>query len=238
MGKRYSQNEVEYIKENISKISFVDMSKKMNRPYSALKEFCRKNNIYNKTLQNNYVIKEDTAFIELYDKNKDVVENFMVDIEDLEIIKKYRWSMNPQKYIINKKSGISIHRLLTNCPNDMVVDHINHNTLDNRRKNLRIVSRAENCRNRCVKNYYKTENNNFNVKFSDINFGNFYSKSEAIMVSNFAKTILYPTSPEYINKNEILKNTPMYIVNLVKEKIEQKILFLNTSLSRINGGAY
>lgn len=40
-----------------------------------------------------------------------------------------------------------VHRILTKCPNDKVVDHINRNTLDNRMSNLRVVSRSQNMLN-------------------------------------------------------------------------------------------
>ena len=39
-----------------------------------------------------------------------------------------------------------LHRLIMNVSEDMLVDHINHNTLDNRRCNLRICTKSENCR--------------------------------------------------------------------------------------------
>ena len=41
-----------------------------------------------------------------------------------------------------------LHRAIMDAPNDMKVDHRNHNTLDNRRHNLRVCSNSENIRNR------------------------------------------------------------------------------------------
>lgn len=41
---------------------------------------------------------------------------------------------------------IELHRWLMNFPKDGVVDHINNNTLDNRRENLKIISNANNIR--------------------------------------------------------------------------------------------
>jgi hypothetical protein len=43
---------------------------------------------------------------------------------------------------------ISIHRYLFDNPNGLVIDHINHNTLDNRRKNLRVLTHSQNLQNR------------------------------------------------------------------------------------------
>ncbi|MCQ2574535.1 MAG: HNH endonuclease [Alphaproteobacteria bacterium] len=41
-----------------------------------------------------------------------------------------------------------LHRIITGCPDNMVVDHINHNTLDNRRCNLRVVTNRVNAQNK------------------------------------------------------------------------------------------
>ena len=52
-----------------------------------------------------------------------------------------------------KRTLIMMHRLIMNAPAGKVVDHLNHNTLDNRKKNLRIVTQHENLCNRADGKY-------------------------------------------------------------------------------------
>lgn len=83
---------------------------------------------------------------------------FVIDKSDYDRIKSYRWTGIKNRsgsYYIGarfrdreKQSTILLHRLIMNCPNGMVVDHINHNTLDNRKQNLRVCTRSENNYNR------------------------------------------------------------------------------------------
>ena len=47
-------------------------------------------------------------------------------------------------YVRVKPNKQFFHRLITSAPNGKVVDHINRNTLDNRRENLRLVTIQEN----------------------------------------------------------------------------------------------
>lgn len=60
----------------------------------------------------------------------------------------------PTYYIANRYNSkargrgvIKLHRLITNCPYNKVVDHINHNTLDNRKSNLKVCTTFENQQN-------------------------------------------------------------------------------------------
>lgn len=92
----------------------------------------------------------------------------LISYEDYSLIKNYKWSLTPRYnktkgihfYVQNKKKGL-LHRLVCNTDKEMV-DHINGNTLDNRRENLRGVTRGQNGQNR--KGYGK-----INIKFLSYN---------------------------------------------------------------------
>lgn len=55
---------------------------------------------------------------------------------------------------LDNKQGY-LHRLLAGTPKGMWTDHINGNTLDNRKENLRICTPQENARNRRVQSNCK-----------------------------------------------------------------------------------
>lgn len=85
----------------------------------------------------------------------------LIDDEDYFKINGYSWYLyydnkNCINYVVawvkkdNKRINIKMHRLITDCPREMEVDHINHNTLDNRKCNLRVCTHAENSRNRII----------------------------------------------------------------------------------------
>jgi hypothetical protein len=81
-----------------------------------------------------------------------------VDDEDYERLSKYKWHDNGNGYIRAWVSGkgkaqvhAMLHRMIMDAGNGLEVDHLNHNTYDNRKKNLRICSRKENSNNRAEK---------------------------------------------------------------------------------------
>lgn len=79
-----------------------------------------------------------------------------IDDEDFELVSKYRWGrsritrMDKVYAITLDKPIISMHRLIMNCidSKNILVDHKNHNGLDNTRGNLRLATKAQNCKNR------------------------------------------------------------------------------------------
>lgn len=93
--------------------------------------------------------------------------NVLVDEEDYEILSKYNWhirrcySQNHECYYagshINKKL-VLMHRFLMGEPKGMVVDHINHDKLDNRKENLRVCTFSDNRKNN---NSYKNNTSGY-----------------------------------------------------------------------------
>lgn len=81
-------------------------------------------------------------------------EKFLFDLEDYDKIKDYTWGFNngylkTSRQRNGKKEYLIFHRLVTDAPDNMVVDHINgsSSTFDNRKSNLRIVTPYENMLN-------------------------------------------------------------------------------------------
>lgn len=78
----------------------------------------------------------------------------IVDDNLFDYLNQWKWHCTSRFYamrteIINgKKHGVLMHRFIMNAPDNKEVDHINHNTLDNRKCNLRLCDRKENEHNR------------------------------------------------------------------------------------------
>ena len=95
-----------------------------------------------------------------YTKNTDLNGNnyFYFDIEDYDKIKIYNWYFEKERgYIVTekrinkKRTTIRLHRLITGLEDkDLFIDHINHNKYDNRKINLRIVTKSQNSQNRKI----------------------------------------------------------------------------------------
>lgn len=98
------------------------------------------------------------------------------------------WTCMPngsgRPYVVyNKRGGgyLRIHREILSCPEDKVVDHINGDSLDNRRANLRIVSQRDNSHNRKykvttstgVRGVTQTGPNSFRARVGQSHIGSF-----------------------------------------------------------------
>ncbi|MHC4243839.1 MAG: HNH endonuclease [Planctomycetota bacterium] len=87
----------------------------------------------------------------------------IVDPEHYERLNKHKWqaskgsntfyaSRSVWDKVNKKKYTIKMHREIITPPYPLVVDHINHNGLDNRKANLRPATKSQNCINKpCIK---------------------------------------------------------------------------------------
>jgi hypothetical protein len=83
----------------------------------------------------------------------------IVDEADFKMLSAKRWIAVPANRQATKfyasraeviggvRTTLYMHRLIMQPPADMLVDHINRNGLDNRRRNLRLATRAQNAIN-------------------------------------------------------------------------------------------
>jgi hypothetical protein len=77
----------------------------------------------------------------------------IVDAQDYEWLNRYNWHAKKHKntsYAETQKKGklIKMHRLITSAPPHLLVDHRDHNGLNNRKGNLRLCTNQQNVYNR------------------------------------------------------------------------------------------
>jgi len=151
------------------------------------------------------------------DSPKYGIREVLIDDEDFDLVNKYNWHLSYYKKIKNfyalanvwhvgKGAGnpIRMHRLIMGNPKGFVIDHINHNTLDNRKENLRACTFQGNSQNMSkpshglssiykgvskVKNSEKFESY-IHLNNKKINLGQFTDELEAAKVYNDA-ALLY-----------------------------------------------
>lgn len=117
-----------------------------------------------------------------------MIEGLLVDEEDRHLLDEYRWFINAGyvratgKRVNGKQPTLRLHRLITNAPKGMVVDHINGNKLDNRKSNLRVVMQVENTRNKhAVKgHYFHKASGKWAASFCNQHLGLFDTAEEAL----------------------------------------------------------
>lgn len=66
-------------------------------------------------------------------------KEFLIDTSDLDFVIKYRWHIAKNGYVRRNDDKKLLHRLLLQADEKHVIDHINQNKLDNRRRNLRMA---------------------------------------------------------------------------------------------------
>lgn len=154
--------------------------------------------IYDK---NKITVTNETANMELYDKDGNISGVTTFDSKFVDKVSQYKWyirysgSKNHKlPYVMGTINGkkIFLHRFLLECGEQNKIDHIDRNTMNNKLENLRECTSAENSRNRIYKSsngkhpgvYQQYENGNWTARicynYKTIHLGTFSSYEEAL----------------------------------------------------------
>lgn len=131
----------------------------------------------------------------------------IIDTEDFERLKsegltKWFAQKSGKRFYVSRRingNGKSyLHRHLMNAPSGLCIDHINGDSLDNRKANLRVCSHRENSRNKAKENGYKgvtkvRKSYSAQIQFNGIhvNLGTFSTPSDAARMYDFAAAIFF-----------------------------------------------
>ncbi len=134
----------------------------------------------------------------------------LVDNQDFKWLNQWKWNYQG-KYARRmeysedgKRHLVYMHRLVNKTPDGIETDHINHNQLDNTRKNLRIATKSQNMWNMSMSKrntsgikgvYWDKKNRKWNVKICvnwvKIDLGRFFYKDDAIKIRKEAEVIYH-----------------------------------------------
>ncbi len=104
--------------------------------------------------RNKIIIDQTCCRIELYKGRTDKVIGYaIIDKEDIDKVKDIRWRLNKRGYVGNVET--ELHRFIMGKKKGFEIDHVNRCKLDNRKSNLRFVTRAGNMWNTEHNGYYK-----------------------------------------------------------------------------------
>lgn len=178
--------------------------------------------------KNDIHIDGNIVYIDLYDKAYNVIAHAIIDAEDIDKIKNIKWRLNGYGYVVNNSStNMYLHRRVLGTED--FVDHINHNKLDNRKSNLRLITHSQNQMNAPHKGVYQKEMANHEIKWiAKIKFnqkqqhlGVFAYKEEAEYARWYAEQILFGEFAYPKEEPDIPEQRKAEIRELVKSKVQR-----------------
>lgn len=148
--------------------------------------------VYPRT-SHNIIYEDDKCILLVKYFNQNI--KVLIDEDNILIIEQYK-SIKICKdgyiYLSRNNKLYALHRVITNCPKNKCVDHINHNKLDNRKCNLRICTYSENSLNTAYEPKYKQR-------------GVYYNKRDAVWMVVLTKQRKRYNYGTYKNYNDAVK---------------------------------
>lgn len=197
--------------------------------YDQIKKYghCVDSNPRTKQDRNEIRIDGSSAYIDLYDDACNVVGTAIVDAEDVPKIRYTKWKLSGSGYAMNapKYRGGNIHMSRVILGTEEFVDHIDHNTLNNKKNNLRIVSKAQNQMNSNHKGVTARADGKYyaHIKINQkmINLGAYIFEEEALFARWYAESLLFGEYRFPKEKPYILTDRERQITEYVNKKVQR-----------------
>ena len=158
-----------------------------------------------------------------------------VDDDDYEKYNHLNWHLSDTGYAVRRTNGETtrLHRLIMNCPEGLVVDHLNGNKLDCRKSNMRICTQVENAKNHHgAKGYcYDKSKKKWIVRYRKKFWGRYETEEEAKQAYQLAKSGQdYQTTRRkyYMLPKHISKQYGKYVIFVQKNRIRLRKTGIDT----------
>lgn len=203
---------------------------------------------------NDYKIKKDIVYFNLYNQKNIKINEFYIDLIDIEKVKYHKWRMSGGHVITglpSRGTQRQIGHIILDLSQkqikeqNIVVDHIDGNPLNNTRANLRICTQSQNTLN---KSYMSNNNSGFigvsyrkdrnrydpEIRLGHIrcHLGYTTTLKEAVYKRYCAEQLLFK---DFANHNEQAKKkdftkdlphtTKLMLQNIVKDRLSKKKLW-------------
>lgn len=198
---------------------------------------------------NEYRIKDNYVEFDVYNQKNLPVATFIVDKEDIEKIKYHKWRIDTNNRIITGNCSKTRPRkelthVLLEVPEGMVVDHIDGNTLNNKKSNLRVCTQGENL---CNKHFMSNNKSGWQGVVWDkarrrwapeiqyeskkCHLGRYSLKEEAIFVRDVAEKICFK---EFQNQSKNLEKVELFKL-ISQERKNELIDYVENKLHKTFG---
>lgn len=200
---------------------------------------------------NDYEIKGDLVYFNLYNQKNEKIGQFFIDLDDIEKVKYKKWRLSAGHVITGqpaKKQQKELSHVILSIDKlekGIVVDHIDGNSLNNTKVNLRICTQGENTLNKSfVSNNtsgfigvsYRKDRNRYDpeIRRNGIrcHLGYTVTLEDAVYKRYHAERLLfdeYANQAEQNKKYEFTKNLPedkkVELRSIVEQKLKAKNLW-------------
>lgn len=199
-----------------------------NKHYNQIKKYGTPQDTNPRTTydKNEIIVDGKVARVKLYDAHCNHIATAIIDAEDVNKIRYTKWKLSASGYAANtpkfSSSNKHMHREILGT--DQFVDHINHNTLDNRKSNLRIVTKAQNMMNSNLKGVSPNGCKWYaHIKINQkmLNLGNYLDEEEALYARWYAEQVLFKEFAYPKPEPEILESRKSQIREYVGRKVQR-----------------